>query len=86
MRWVCLLVSFQITMNRPERRNAFRPRTVKEMIWAFGDSRDDTEIGVVILTGMVRFRQCYVVWSGGFRWLALNCERRCLDIGNQGIL
>ncbi|KAI4384299.1 hypothetical protein MLD38_002472 [Melastoma candidum] len=42
----------KVTINRPERRNAFRPRTVKEMIWAFGDAREDTAIGVVILTGM----------------------------------
>ncbi|XP_074295787.1 1,4-dihydroxy-2-naphthoyl-CoA synthase, peroxisomal [Silene latifolia] len=41
----------KITINRPERRNAFRPLTVKEMIRAFNDARDDTSIGVIILTG-----------------------------------
>ncbi|CAI0434665.1 unnamed protein product [Linum tenue] len=41
----------KITINRPERRNAFRPLTVKEMIRAFDDARDDTSIGVIILTG-----------------------------------
>ncbi|MBC8424931.1 1,4-dihydroxy-2-naphthoyl-CoA synthase [bacterium] len=41
----------RITINRPRVRNAFRPRTVVEMIAAFNDARDDAEIGVVILTG-----------------------------------
>jgi naphthoate synthase len=41
----------KITINRPEVRNAFRPLTVKEMIAALEDARDDAEIGVVILTG-----------------------------------
>lgn len=43
----------KITINRPERRNAFRPLTVKEMIRAFDDARDDTSVGVIILTGKV---------------------------------
>jgi naphthoate synthase len=41
----------KITINRPEVRNAFRPQTVKEMIAALDDARDDAEIGVIILTG-----------------------------------
>ncbi|CAN6550728.1 unnamed protein product [Malus baccata var. baccata] len=41
----------KVTINRPERRNAFRPQTVKELIRAFNDARDDGSIGVVILTG-----------------------------------
>jgi naphthoate synthase len=41
----------KISINRPEVRNAFRPRTVQELIRAFDDARDDGEIGVVILTG-----------------------------------
>ncbi len=41
----------KITINRPEVHNAFRPLTVKEMSQALADSRDDAEIGVVILTG-----------------------------------
>lgn len=41
----------KITINRPEVRNAFRPRTVKELSTAFTDARDDGDIGVVILTG-----------------------------------
>ncbi len=41
----------KITINRPEVRNAFRPRTVQELSQAFNDARDDADIGVVILTG-----------------------------------
>ena len=41
----------KITINRPEVRNAFRPLTVTEMSKAFEDARDDSGIGVVILTG-----------------------------------
>jgi naphthoate synthase len=41
----------KVTINRPEKRNAFRPLTVMEMIKAFENAREDPEIGVVILTG-----------------------------------
>jgi naphthoate synthase len=41
----------KITIARPEVHNAFRPRTVAEMIRAFDVARDDTSVGVVILTG-----------------------------------
>ena len=41
----------KITINRPEVRNAFRPRTIFEISEALYDSRENTEIGVVILTG-----------------------------------
>jgi naphthoate synthase len=41
----------KITINRPEVRNAFRPKTVNEMIDAFTVARDDPNIGVIILTG-----------------------------------
>lgn len=41
----------KITINRPERRNAFRPQTIVEMQDAFNLVRDNDQIGVVILTG-----------------------------------
>ena len=41
----------KITINRPEVRNAFRPLTVREMRIALEEAREDTEIGVIILTG-----------------------------------
>ncbi len=41
----------KIVINRPSRRNAFRPRTVTELIDAFAICREEPSIGVVILTG-----------------------------------
>ena len=41
----------KITINRPERRNAFTPLTNAEMYDAFNRARDDSSIGVIILTG-----------------------------------
>ena len=41
----------KITINRPEKRNAFRPQTVAELLTAFDMARNDAAIGVVILTG-----------------------------------
>jgi len=41
----------KITIARPEVRNAFRPRTIIEISKALEDAREDTEIGVIILTG-----------------------------------
>ncbi|QBI54585.1 1,4-Dihydroxy-2-naphthoyl-CoA synthase [Streptomonospora litoralis] len=41
----------KITINRPERRNAFRPQTLFELQDAFNAARDDSEVGVIIFTG-----------------------------------
>jgi naphthoate synthase len=41
----------RIAINRPEVRNAFRPQTVMELIDAFARAREDSAVGVVILTG-----------------------------------
>jgi naphthoate synthase len=41
----------RITINRPEVRNAFRPRTTFELMDAFGAAREDPSVGVVLLTG-----------------------------------
>lgn len=51
----------RVTINRPEVRNAFRPRTVAEMMDAFSDAREDPQIGVVLLTGAGDLAFC----SGG---------------------
>jgi len=40
-----------ITINRPEVRNAFRARTVDELIAAFRMAWGDPDVGVVVLTG-----------------------------------
>jgi naphthoate synthase len=41
----------KITINRPERRNAFRPQTLAELRDAFTRARDDLEVGAIIFTG-----------------------------------
>jgi naphthoate synthase len=41
----------RIAFNRPESRNAFRPKTIDEMIEAFEDAWYDSQVGVVLLTG-----------------------------------
>ena len=41
----------KVTINRPHKRNAFRPKTVFEMYDAFLDAREDSSVGVVLLTG-----------------------------------
>ncbi|HEY1833343.1 MAG TPA: 1,4-dihydroxy-2-naphthoyl-CoA synthase [Solirubrobacteraceae bacterium] len=41
----------KVTIARPEVRNAFRPRTVIEISRAFEQAREDTEVGVIVLTG-----------------------------------
>jgi naphthoate synthase len=41
----------KVTINRPAKRNAFRPETVAQMIDAFTDAREDPTVGVILLTG-----------------------------------
>ena len=41
----------RIAFNRPNVRNAFRPKTVAELFEAFLDAREDHSIGVVLLSG-----------------------------------
>ncbi len=41
----------RISINRPEKHNAFTPLTVQEMIDAMYLCREDQEVGVIILTG-----------------------------------
>ena len=41
----------KVTINRPEVRNAFRPETLIEISDALERAREDTAVGVVVLTG-----------------------------------
>ncbi len=41
----------KITIDRPEVRNAFRPQTIIEISDALERAREDTSVGVVVLTG-----------------------------------
>ncbi|MBE8221921.1 MAG: 1,4-dihydroxy-2-naphthoyl-CoA synthase [Bdellovibrionales bacterium] len=51
----------KITINRPEVRNAFRPQTVIELKEALELCREDSKVGVIILTGEGKEAFC----SGG---------------------
>ena len=51
----------RITINRPEVRNAFRPKTLFELEDAFRRAREDQSVGVVLLTGKGDLAFC----SGG---------------------
>lgn len=51
----------RIVINRPEVHNAFRPRTLFELSRAFEAARDDSAVGVIVLTGEGREAFC----SGG---------------------
>ncbi|HYJ00070.1 MAG TPA: 1,4-dihydroxy-2-naphthoyl-CoA synthase [Thermoleophilaceae bacterium] len=41
----------KITIDRPEVRNAFRPQTIVEISGALERAREDTSVGVIVLTG-----------------------------------
>ncbi|MBU6265504.1 MAG: 1,4-dihydroxy-2-naphthoyl-CoA synthase [Actinomycetales bacterium] len=41
----------RIAFNRPEVRNAFRPQTVDELYRALDDTRQNSKVGVVLITG-----------------------------------
>jgi naphthoate synthase len=41
----------KITIDRPEVRNAFRPQTIVEISDALEKAREDTSVGVIVLTG-----------------------------------
>jgi len=51
----------KITIARPEVRNAFRPQTIVEISAALNRAREDTSVGVVVLTGEGTLAFC----SGG---------------------
>ena len=51
----------KITINRPHKRNAFRPQTLFELADAMNRARDDDSVGVIILTGQGDWAFC----SGG---------------------
>ncbi len=51
----------KITINRPEVRNAFRPKTVVELLQAFDMAHENPMVGVIILTGAGDMAFC----SGG---------------------
>ncbi len=56
----------RVAINRPDKRNAFRPNTVFELCDAFTRIRDDPTIGVVLFTGVGPSKDGkYAFCSGG---------------------
>ena len=53
----------RIAINRPEKRNAFRPQTIDELINAFNIVRNDETIGVVLFTGAGPDKNCLLYTS-----------------------
>lgn len=51
----------KLTINRPHKRNAFRPQTLFELTDAMNKARDDDSVGVIVLTGQGDWAFC----SGG---------------------
>ena len=74
----------KVTINRPHLRNAFTPDTIQEMIDAFSDARDDSSIGVVLLTGFnPQTDGKYAFCSGGDQ--KIRGEQKGGYIGSDGV-
>ena len=67
----------RITINRPEVRNAFRPKTIKELKEAFEKAREDNDCGVIVFTGEGEKAFC----SGGDQKIRGNAGY----VGNDGV-
>ncbi|MFZ9941344.1 MAG: 1,4-dihydroxy-2-naphthoyl-CoA synthase [Luteolibacter sp.] len=67
----------KITINRPEVRNAFRPKTVAELLEAFDIAHQDPQVGVIILTGEGDLAFC----SGGDQ----KVRGHAVYIGDDGV-
>ena len=59
----------RIAFNRPEVRNAFRPKTVLELLQAFDLAHEDPRVGVIIpiTTPILSSTNCTCVDSRGIR-------------------
>ncbi len=56
----------RLAINRPDKRNAFRPKTINELSDAFIRIRDDKKIGVILFTGVSPAKDGgYAFCSGG---------------------
>src|SRR3954463_14882271 len=43
-----------VTLNRPDRLNAWTPRMAEELAHAFGVANDDDDVGAIVMTGAGR--------------------------------
>lgn len=74
----------KVTINRPHRRNAFTPDTVDELLDAFRDAANDTETGVVLLTGAGPHSDGkYAFCSGGDQ--KIRGEKKGGYVGKDGV-
>lgn len=74
----------KVTINRPHKRNAFTPDTVMEMIEAFVDAREDSSVGVVLLTGAnPQTDGKYAFCSGGDQ--GIRGEQKGGYVGKDGV-
>jgi naphthoate synthase len=72
----------KIVINRPHKRNAFRPQTVFELYAAFCDAREDQSIGVILLTGAGPHTDGkYAFCSGGDQ----SVRGKAGYVGNDGV-
>lgn len=72
----------KIVINRPHKRNAFRPQTVFELYAAFSDAREDQSIGVILLTGAGPHTDGkYAFCSGGDQ----SVRGKAGYVGNDGV-
>lgn len=72
----------KIVINRPHKRNAFRPQTVFELYAAFCDAREDQSIGVILLTGAGPHSDGkYAFCSGGDQ----SVRGKAGYVGNDGV-
>lgn len=72
----------KIVINRPHKRNAFRPQTVFELYAAFCDAREDQRIGVILLTGAGPHSDGkYAFCSGGDQ----SVRGKAGYVGNDGV-
>src|SRR4026208_262249 len=65
IRFATAAGSAKSTTTRPEVRNAFRPETLIEISDALERAREDTDVGVIVLTGEGPLAFC----SGGDRYV-----------------
>jgi len=74
----------KVTINRPHKRNAFTPDTVMEMIEAFTDAREDSTVGVILLTGFnPQTDGKYAFCSGGDQ--SIRGEQKGGYVGTDGV-
>ncbi len=67
----------KITICRPEVRNAFRPKTLFELIDAFSRAREDQTIGVIISAAKATSRSARVATSASVATRATSATTAC---------